>query len=47
MTIVCFTNQQALAEMTALKSLEIKIPQDISIIGNDNIYIMPGFILFH
>ena len=29
---------QALAVMTALKELDIKIPEDISIIGNDDIF---------
>ena len=36
--IVCFNDQQALAVMTALKDLKIKVPDDISIIGNDDIY---------
>ncbi len=36
--IVCFNDMQALAVMTALKDLSIKIPEDISIIGNDDIY---------
>lgn len=36
--IVCFNDQQALAVMTALKELSIKVPEDISIIGNDDIY---------
>ena len=36
--IVCFNDQQALAAMTALKELNIKVPNDISIIGNDDIY---------
>ena len=36
--IVCFNDMQALAVMTALKELNIKIPEDISIIGNDDIY---------
>ncbi len=36
--IVCFNDQQALAVMTALKELNIKVPDDISIIGNDDIY---------
>ena len=36
--IVCFNDQQALAVMTALKELNIRVPQDISIIGNDDIY---------
>jgi LacI family transcriptional regulator len=36
--IVCFNDQQALAVMTALKALGIRVPDDISIIGNDDIY---------
>jgi LacI family transcriptional regulator/LacI family repressor for deo operon, udp, cdd, tsx, nupC, and nupG len=36
--IVCFNDQQALAVMTALKKLNIKIPEQISIIGNDDIF---------
>jgi DNA-binding LacI/PurR family transcriptional regulator len=36
--IVCFNDQQALAVMTALKELSIRIPDDISIVGNDDIY---------
>ena len=36
--IVCFNDQQALAVMAALKELNIRVPQDISIIGNDDIY---------
>jgi LacI family transcriptional regulator len=36
--IVCFNDQQALAVMTALKELEIRVPDDISLIGNDDIY---------
>ena len=36
--IVCFNDQQALAVMTALKELNIHVPDDISIIGNDDIY---------
>lgn len=36
--IVCFNDQQALAVMMALKELDIKVPDDISIIGNDDIY---------
>ncbi len=36
--IVCFNDQQALAVMTALKQLEIKVPEEISIVGNDDIY---------
>ncbi len=36
--IVCFNDMQALAVISALKNLNIKIPEDISIIGNDDIY---------
>ncbi len=36
--IVCFNDHQALAVMTALKDLNISVPGDISIIGNDDIY---------
>jgi len=36
--IVCFNDQQALGVMIAFKKLNIKIPDDISIIGNDDIY---------
>jgi len=36
--LVCFNDQQALAVMTALKELEIRVPDDISIVGNDDIY---------
>ncbi|OYV85192.1 MAG: hypothetical protein B7Z63_05840 [Ignavibacteriae bacterium 37-53-5] len=36
--IVCFNDHQALAVMTALKDLNISVPDDISIIGNDDIY---------
>ena len=36
--IVCFNDHQALAVMTALKKLNIRIPEDISIVGNDDIY---------
>jgi len=36
--IVCFNDQQALAVMMALKKLEIKVPDEISIVGNDDIY---------
>jgi LacI family transcriptional regulator len=36
--IVCFNDQQALAVMTGLKELNIKVPDEISIIGNDDIY---------
>jgi DNA-binding LacI/PurR family transcriptional regulator len=36
--IVCFNDLQALAVMTALRDLNIKVPDDISIIGNDDIH---------
>ncbi|HTY01255.1 MAG TPA: LacI family DNA-binding transcriptional regulator [Bacteroidota bacterium] len=36
--IVCFNDHQALAVMLALKDLGIRIPQDISLVGNDDIY---------
>jgi LacI family transcriptional regulator len=36
--IVCFNDQQALAVMSALKELKIRVPEDISIVGNDDIY---------
>jgi len=36
--IVCFNDQQALAVLTALKELNIRVPDDISIVGNDDIY---------
>lgn len=36
--IVCFNDQQALGVMMALRELEIKVPDDISIVGNDDIY---------
>ncbi len=35
--IVCFNDQQALAVITALKELNIRVPEEISIIGNDDI----------
>jgi LacI family transcriptional regulator len=35
--IVCFNDQQALAILTALKELAIRVPDDISIVGNDDI----------
>jgi LacI family transcriptional regulator len=35
--VVCFNDQQALAVITALKELNISVPDDISIIGNDDI----------
>jgi DNA-binding LacI/PurR family transcriptional regulator len=36
--IVCFNDQQALAVMTVLRELNIRVPDDISIVGNDDIY---------
>ncbi len=36
--VVCFNDQQALAVMMVLRELNIKVPEDISIIGNDDIY---------
>ena len=36
--VVCFNDQQALAVLMVLKELKIKVPEDISIIGNDDIY---------
>jgi LacI family transcriptional regulator len=36
--IVCFNDHQALAVMTALIKLNIKVPEEISIVGNDDIY---------
>ena len=36
--IVCFNDLQALAVMSALGDLKIKVPKDISIIGNDDIH---------
>jgi LacI family transcriptional regulator len=35
--IVCFNDQQALAVIMALKELNIRVPDDISIVGNDDI----------
>lgn len=36
--IVCFNDHQALAVMMALKHMNISVPDDISIVGNDDIY---------
>lgn len=36
--IVCYNDHQALAVMTALRELNISVPGDISIVGNDDIY---------
>lgn len=41
--IVCFNDQQALAVMEALSELEIKIPDQISIVGNDDIFYAKNF----
>jgi len=41
--IVCFNDQQALAVMTALKALKISVPDDISIVGNDDIFYAKTF----
>jgi LacI family transcriptional regulator len=36
--IVCFNDQQALAVINALKDLGLRVPDDISVIGNDDIF---------
>jgi LacI family transcriptional regulator len=36
--IICFNDHQAFAVMHALKDMNIKVPDDISIIGHDDIY---------
>jgi len=36
--IVCFNDQQALGVMMALREMNIRVPDDISIVGNDDIY---------
>ncbi|MCW8848657.1 MAG: LacI family transcriptional regulator [Melioribacteraceae bacterium] len=36
--IVCFNDQQALSVMMAFKELKIKVPEDISIVGNDDVF---------
>jgi len=36
--IVCFNDLQALAVMLAMRELNLKVPDDVSIIGNDDIY---------
>ncbi len=41
--IVCFNDQQALAVLTALRDLGIRVPDEISIIGNDDIYYAQTF----
>ncbi|MDP2883596.1 MAG: LacI family DNA-binding transcriptional regulator [Ignavibacteria bacterium] len=35
--IVCFNDQQAFAVITALRELSIRVPDDVSVIGNDDI----------
>ena len=35
--IVCFNDQQAIAVIAALTELSIRVPDDISVIGNDDI----------
>lgn len=36
--IICFNDQQAVGVMSALNQLSIRVPDDISIIGNDDAY---------
>jgi DNA-binding LacI/PurR family transcriptional regulator len=36
--LVCYNDQQALAVMMALKELNLRVPDDISIVGNDDIF---------
>lgn len=36
--IVCYNDQQAFAVMAALKEMNINVPEEVSIIGNDDIY---------
>ncbi|MDZ7723824.1 MAG: LacI family DNA-binding transcriptional regulator [candidate division KSB1 bacterium] len=36
--IICFNDQQALGVLAALSDMNIKVPEDISLIGNDDIY---------
>ena len=36
--IICFNDQQALRVLAAIKDMNIKVPEDISVIGNDDIY---------
>lgn len=36
--VVCFNDLQALAVIMAFKDLSIRVPEDISIVGNDDIY---------
>ncbi|HQU74157.1 MAG TPA: LacI family DNA-binding transcriptional regulator [Calditrichia bacterium] len=35
--IVCFNDQQALGVITALTELDLRVPEDISVVGNDDI----------
>ncbi len=41
--IVCFNDQQALAVMTALLKLRIRVPDEVSIVGNDDIFYAQTF----
>lgn len=41
--IVCFNDQQALAVMESLNKLNIKIPEQISVVGNDDIFYAKNF----
>lgn len=36
--VVCYNDQQALGVMSAIKEIGLRIPQDISMVGNDDIY---------
>ncbi len=36
--IVCFNDQQAFGVLAALKDLKIRVPDDVSVVGNDDIY---------
>jgi LacI family transcriptional regulator len=40
--IVCFDDFHALAIISALKELQIRVPQDISVVGNDDIFNTKG-----
>ncbi len=40
--IVCFNDFHALAIMSALKELKLRVPEDISIVGNDEIFYSRG-----
>ncbi len=41
--IVCFNDQQALAVMTALLKLRVRVPDEVSIVGNDDIFYAQTF----